>query len=209
MSMKLEISRFLMTVWMPGILTAIVCMFFYDAAPRYWLLALPLLLVLAFMTTLAEIHDRGGTLNVKRWWGSIEVAKQDVVESSPSFLDGISRLKLRRFVLPWGKIYFVPEWSKLRETAQIETSGADSGAKGAKALAALASFALAFSGFVAATAIRSRELDFRMRTSAARIEALVCVAVLGTLFLVTRKKSPSFANVVLFVATFIAGLAYR
>jgi hypothetical protein len=105
------ISPFLMTVWMPIILTTILCLFFYGSAPEYWLIALPLLLVVTFMTTLAEIHDEGHTVRVKRWWGSIEVAKQDVAKISPLLLDGIGVLKLRRFVFPWGRIYFVADWS--------------------------------------------------------------------------------------------------
>ena len=204
--MKLAISRFLMTVWMPMIFLAIVCLFLYGVALKYWLLVLPFLLVLAFMTTLAEIHDGGETVHVQRWWGSIALAKEDVAERTPFFLEGIGVLKLRRFVFPWGRIYFVDDWSDVGEPR----AGAEKKQQVVKPsiFTALASFVLAVSGFLAARAISSNVLDFSIKTPAMRIEALTVAGVLCIIFTTARKRNPSFANVALFMATLITGFVH-
>jgi hypothetical protein len=199
-----------MTLAMPIMLAAIVCLFFYGTAPQYWLLALPFLLVLAFMTTLAEIHDDGEKVHVKRWWNSRHVAKHDVTAIGPSFLDGIRVLQLRHYVFPWGRVYFVAEWSNL-ENGSVgvgEESASRETEPPSFIRTALESLLVAVSGFVAARAISLDVQDFRIETSAARVGALIIAATLCVLFAVVRTKKPSFANVVLFVATWIAGLVH-
>jgi hypothetical protein len=110
---------------MPALLTAWVCALFYGMPPLYWLLALPLLLTATFMSTLAEIRDEGRRIRVKRLWSSMDVPKADVVGTARSALEGIGALQLKRFVFPWGKIYFVSAWSKLG-VAQPRESRTDS-----------------------------------------------------------------------------------
>ena len=56
---------------MPAVLAAVVCLFLLHLPLLYWLFALPLLAVLGFMVTLAEVHDEGHQVLVKMLWSSI------------------------------------------------------------------------------------------------------------------------------------------
>ena len=103
--MKFSASPFVVRVWMPIMLGVGVFLFFHGMAPEYWLLALPLFLIVIFMSTLAEIHDEGHRIHVKTLWHSTEVLKEDVASVAQSLLEGVGVLRLRRFVLPWGRIY--------------------------------------------------------------------------------------------------------
>jgi uncharacterized membrane protein len=108
--MRQIMSRFIVTFWIPALLCAWVAALI-SGPKKFWLLALPILVVFAFMTTLASIHNRGKNLCVKRFWGSREVAASDVLEVRTSMLEGIGVVKLNRFAAPWGRIYFVKKWS--------------------------------------------------------------------------------------------------
>lgn len=201
--MKLTISRPVLTAWMPLMLSGIVLLFLNGLRPVYWLLASPLLVVLIFMITLAEVDRGHEALHVKRWWCSIEVRQRDVAEVAPSFLEGVSVLKLHNLAFPWGRrIYFVPEWSNL-----APKEGVVSGTKTQSFIQSIVeSAALAVSGFVAAWALSFKVVDFRIEASAAKVVALSLAGVLGLAFVTARKKKPTLANVSLYIATFIAGL---
>ena len=58
------------------------------------------MLVVFFMTTLAEIQDQGHRVHVKTLWRSIDVPKEDVAGIAPSIVEGVGVLRLRRFVFP-------------------------------------------------------------------------------------------------------------
>ena len=178
----------------------------------YWLLALPLLLVTAFMTMLADVHDEGQTIRVKRWWHSIHIAKEDVVNIGPSFLDGISVLELRRFAFPWGRIYFVDEWSTVGTAAAERAKGY--GTDGTKpsfrraVRAIIESITVAVFGFVAGRGTGASIHNFRIEASTARIEAIALAAALCVAFAIARSKKSSSAPLALYVAAWITGLVY-
>ncbi len=209
--MRLSASPFVVQVWMPIMFILGVYLFFHGMPPEHWLIGLPLLLIPVFMCTLAEVQDQGHRIQVKRLWHSIDLAKEDVAAISQSFVEGIGVLRLRRFVPPWGRVYFVTDWSKLGVASPgSETDGTDSkSSRYSFALGMLESLVVAISGFVAARAITASVHDFRLQTSALRIGAVTLAVALCVLFAVARARRPSFANVVLFVATFIGGVALR
>ena len=209
--MRLSASPFVVQVWMPIMFILGAYLFFHGMAPEYWLIGVPLLLIPAFMCTLAEVQDQGHRIQVRRLWHSIDVPKEDVATISQSFVEGIGVLRLRRFVPPWGRVYFVTDWSKLGVASPgSETERTNSRAtRYSLVRRVLESLVVAISGFVAARAITAGVHDFRLQTSAMRIAAAALVGALCVLFAVARARKPSFANVVLFVATFIAGLALR
>src|SRR5205085_1759848 len=100
--MKQTISPFVMTIWMPALLSIGCSLFLYGTAPIYWLLFLPMWLVIAFMSTLAAVRDDGQSIHIRRWWKSTVVLKQDIARIGPAFLDGVGVVYLRRFAFPWG-----------------------------------------------------------------------------------------------------------
>jgi hypothetical protein len=208
--MKLSASPFVVRVWMPMMLAVGVFLFFHGMAPEYWLLALPLLLIIIFMSTLAEIQDDGHRILVKTLWNSLAVPRQDVVKTAQSVLDGIGVLQLRRFVLPWGRIYFVADWSKLgvASAGTGEESTGDETKRHPFLRATFESLVVAISGFLAARAMSSGVHVFRIETSTQRMVAFTLAGALCVVFAIARARRPSFANVVLFVATSIAGLVH-
>ena len=76
------------------------------------------------------------------------------------------------------------------------------------ALSTLESFVVGISGLLAARAMTTAVYDLRLGTSAARIVAFTLAGALCLVFAIARTRRPSFANVVLFVATFVIGLAH-
>ena len=105
---------------MPILMCAGMWLFMRDMAPIYWLFALPIIPLAAFMTTLAAVHDDGGPIFVKQWWAAPKrIPRTDVLSNGESVHGGIGKLRLRRFVLPWGGIYFVHEWSVTSKEKEI------------------------------------------------------------------------------------------
>jgi hypothetical protein len=207
--MKLAASPFVVRVWMPMMLILGVCLFFRGAAPEYWLVALPLVLVAVFMSTLAEIQNEGRQIQVRTLWHSTEIPKEDVASIAQSSLEGIGVLRLRRFVLPWGRIYFVSDWSKLGVSLGHEKECTDAEPRPySSARVSFESLAVAISGFLAARAMRTGAHDFGLETPAMRIGMFAIAGILCVVFAIARTRRPSFANVTLFVATFMVGLAH-
>ena len=193
---------------MPLLFLTMMCLFLHGMAPGYWLVALPVLLLLGFMNTLADVHDAGHMLCIKRWWNSVDVPKRDVTRIAPSFLNGIGVLQLRRFVFPWGRIYFVSDWSNVgtidarsEGTALKRSSDVHSFVRNV-----LPSLAFAVSGFISARAISVNDSVFRIESPFARIIAFTIAVPLCAVFALTRTRKSSFANGVLFMATWIVGL---
>jgi len=180
-------------IWLPAMFGAMVCLFLSNMSPVYWLLVLPLLPLLIFIVALAEVHDEGRQIHVRRLWKSIYIPQEDIKKTSESFLDGIGVLHLRRFVFPIGRIYFVHEWS---------TRGPEK--ENSPIWGVLASAAMAISGFIAARAVNIPGFGFE--TPHARILAFVFAGALCVLFVATRRKKSGFANCMLFAAAYIVGL---
>ena len=195
---------------MPLMFLAMLWLFLHRQSPGYWLVAIPLLLLFGFMNTLADVHDLGNVLRIKRWWNSVDLPKGEITGISPSFIGGIGVLHLRQFAFPWGRIYFVEEWSNLEsvDTRSEKAASPEETAAGPRVRDSLASLALAVSGYICARAISNSVREFRIETYFARSAALTIAAALCILFAATRTKKPSFANVVLFVATWISGLVH-
>jgi hypothetical protein len=207
--MKLSASPFIVRVWMPILFLVGVYLFFHGTAPEYWLLALPLVLIVLFMATLAEIHDQGHRIHVRRLWHSIDVPREDVAGIAQSLLEGVGVLRLRRFVLPWGRIYFVSDWSKFgvvsggREGEETESEAKPH----SFTRAVIEILVVAISGLLAGRAIRSSVHGVIVETLALRVGWVIFALTLCVVFAIARRSWPSFANVVLFVATFIVGIA--
>ena len=164
------------------------------------------------MTTLAEVHDEGESLRVKRWWHTIHVAKLDVARIGPFFVGGISVMDFRRSVFPWGRIYFVDDWSKLGTLAAGHEKGAGTGGTKPSARrelrATLESLAVAVFGFITGRGTGAIIHNLRIETSATRIEALTLAAALCVAFGIAQKRKPGSAGLALYVATWIAGLVH-
>jgi len=192
---------------MPVMIAAGAWLFFRGMAPQYWLLGLPLLPIISFASTLAEIRDEGHQIRVKRLWGSRDVPKKNVVGTAHSALEGIGALQLKRFVFPWGKIYFVSDWSKLGvASARPRESNTDGDAPPKpSARATLWSLAAAVSGLLAARAMGRSAQGFRIETSLVRVAACILAGALCVVFAISRTRKPSLANVAMFLATFAAG----
>jgi hypothetical protein len=207
--MKLSGSPSVVRVWLPTILALWAFLLYHRMPPEYWLIPLPLYLVLAFMSTLADVKDDGNRIRVKRFGISTDVPRGDVVRTSQSFLKGIGTLQLKRFVLPWGKIYFVTDWSKVADlSAESEGEGAAKGSAYQSVCDILWSLAGAVSGFSAARAVTRYGHTLRIQPST-RMAAFALAGTLLVAFAIARKRKPGFANVVLFTAALVIGLVYR
>ena len=188
-----------------------VYLFFHGASPEYWLLALPFVLIVIFMTTLAEIDDEGPWIHVRRMWHSIEVPREDVTGIAQSLIEGVGVLRLRRFVLPWGRIYFVSDWSKFGVvSAGREGEGTEGETKPHSfAHAVIEALVVAISGFLAGRAIRPHVHGVIVETLALQVGYVIFTLTLCVVFAIARRSRPSLANVVLFIAIFIAAIAFR
>jgi hypothetical protein len=185
--------RTVVTIWAPVFFTGMMCLLLAHVSPIWWLFAAPALALVVFMTTLAEVRDEGKRVLVKSLWKSTFIPKDDVVGTSESFLEGIGVLRLRQFVPPWGRIYFVHEWS----TAPVER-------KTAAFWDLLAPTALALSGFAVARAVGTH--GFRIENRPGHIVGISSSIILCLLFVLIRRKMPSLANGLLFVGAMVVGL---
>ena len=192
-SARVSTPKSVIRIWLPAVFCAEACLFLSGMSPDYWLLAVPLVPIVVFMLTLAEVHEEGRQVHIERLWGSAQISKEDVLQMGESFLDGIGMIRPKRFVFPFGRIYFVHEWSTKK--AEGENSSKWN---------LLASAAMAISGFFAARVVNIHGLAFS--APHARILGLVLAGGLCTLFAATRRRKPAFANCVLFAAAYIVGL---
>lgn len=204
--MKRSASPFLVRVWMPVLLAVGVCLLFGGMPPLYWPLALPFLLVAAFPSTLAEIRNDGHRTLVKTLWNSMYVPNNEIVRTAESVLAGIGTLQLKRFVFPWGKIYFVADWSELGvESAESETHRLRDDTRQRPVRTALGSLAAAVSGFLAARGMSSVIHNPRVESAAMRVAACILAGTLCLVFAAARSRRPGFANVALFIASLTVG----
>jgi len=193
---------------MPILFTLGIYLFFRGTPPRYWPIALPLMLIPLFMATLADIRYQGQRLLVKRLWTSMDVAQDDVIVMAPSFLEGVGVLRLRRFVFPWGGVYFVSDWSKFGVEGPDFEGGPGNAVGRSTVRTVIEWLVVAISGFIAGRTLSSRAHVIDIQVSAHRTAALLISLALGVLFVITQRSRPSFANVALFLAISLAGIIF-
>jgi hypothetical protein len=178
--------------------------------PRYWTICILILPLLAYLNTLADIHISGEQIRIRRWWGSIYICENDILEISPSILEGIRRMRVRRFVPPWGIVYFVSDWSSVVLTQVApRIPAANRGAESLNRVPNLfASVLLGASGFVLGRVLGYDLPGLSITESSARALALLTSGALAVFFAFTRKRMPTWANILLFSSTLIAALIW-
>jgi hypothetical protein len=196
------------TLWMPALCSTGLFLFLNGLEPQYWVICIAVLPVLGFMNTLAEVRRQGKQIRIRRWWGSISVDESDIVDISRSVLQGIGRLRVRRFMPPWGVIYFVADWSNVEVlhdsiTVRQVDPPVDLRSRVADLFAAVL---IAASGFALGRMLISDFHKFSIARLSSSILALTISALLAVLFIFSRKRHGTLAAVLLFVATLIAAL---
>lgn len=196
------------TLWMPALFLLGLCLFLNGLPAQYWTICILIVPLLMYMNTLADIHSSDGQIRIRRWWGSIYVGENDILEMSPSMLEGIRRLRLRRFVPPWGIVYVVADWS----SAALPQGAAPSANRKPKSSNRVpnlfASVLLGTSGFVLGLVLGHDLPALSITGSSARILALLSAGVLAVFFGFTWKRMPTWANMLLFSSTLIAALIW-
>ena len=72
------------------------------------LILIPLFLGICFCASLAVLEIPDGTVRYRRFLRWTRVPYEEIVESGTSWaVFSIGYLRLKRFVFPWGKLYFV------------------------------------------------------------------------------------------------------
>src|SRR5215475_14135173 len=72
------------------------------------IILVPLILAILFCASLAVLEIPDGTVRYRRLFRWTTVPYDEIVESGTSWaVAGIAYLRLKRFVFPWGKLYFV------------------------------------------------------------------------------------------------------
>jgi hypothetical protein len=108
----MRVSPSVVRIWMPGLMTAGLCLFLYGQSLWAWLVGAPVFFLAAFMASLAQVRDDGSRVWIRRLWGTRSVPAKDVLARGRSFLDDIDVLRLRQPVFPWGRVYFVAQWTE-------------------------------------------------------------------------------------------------
>ena len=179
-----DVSPTVVTLWMPAFFLLGMYLFLNGMPAQYWSICVPLVPLLVYMNTLAEIHSSGGKLRIRRWWGSMYIAKSEVLDISPSMLQGIGRLHCRRFMPPWGVIYFVTDWSTL-ELPERKESSKPSAPTRERVPDVLASLLMGGSGFVVGKMLSGEFGTLSVKGTSANILVLTIAGSLGVLFLLT------------------------
>jgi hypothetical protein len=200
-----------LTLWIPALFVVGLCLFLNGEPPQYWTICVLIVPLLAYMNTLAEIHSSDGQIRIKRWWGSIRVAESEILEVSPSILEGIGRLRLRRFVPPWGIIYFLADLSSIevpKNHARARRNNRPITPR-ERMPHLIASVLLAAAGFVFGRMLGRDFHALWIKGFSAATAALTMSASLAVVFGLTRRRTPTVANVLLFLATSIAALVHN
>ena len=192
-----DVSPAVVTLWMPAFFLLGLYLFLNGMPAQYWSICVPLVPLLVYMNTLAEVHSSGGQLRIRRWWGSMYIAKSEVLDISPSMLQGIRRLHCRRFMPPWGVFYFVADWSAL------ELPSNQSPPTRERVPDVLASLLMGGSGFVVGKMLSGEFGTLSVKETSANILVLTIAGSLGVLFLLSRRKMPVLANALLYLAGLI------
>ena len=196
------------TLWMPALFFAGLYLFLNGLPPQYWVIGIPVLALLGFMNTLAEIHSEDKQIRIRRWWGSVCVNKSEIVDISPSVLQGIGRLRVRRFMPPWGIIYFVADWSSVEvaHTSVAVRHAIPAVNPRERVLNLVGSVLLGASGFVLGRMLNDDFHKLSIENPSVSILALTTSAALMVFFALVRKRRGTLANMLLFVAMLIAAL---
>jgi hypothetical protein len=198
------------TIWMPALFFAGLCLLLRGLQPRFWFICIPVIPLLGFMNTLAEIRSKEKQVRIKRWWGSICISESEILEISQSRLEGILRLRIRRFVPPWGVVYFVADWSNI-ETLRAGIAGRHSTPSDhprERVSNLISSVLLGISGFVLGRALTEDFHKFSIENRATSILILATSVGFAGLFAFARKRAPTLANLLLFAAMFIVALLF-
>ncbi|WP_180539997.1 hypothetical protein [Nevskia soli] len=202
------IPAVVVNLWLPLVLGAGLVLLLAGEPLPYWTICLPLLPLLAYMNTLASIRAREGEIQIQRWWGSKTVPKDQIQDISPSALEGVCRLRLRHFVAPWGSVYFVSDWSDAivsRKNAEAEVCAQGEGTPWVLP-SWVGSSALALSGFILGRVLSNDFHALLTEEYALGATGIAVSAILAVLFVVTRKRTPVLANVMLFCAMMVAAM---
>jgi hypothetical protein len=99
---------FLLRLWLPFILLLGVSTALWGG--RHWVvLSLPPVLVALFYLSAVQIRPGPKMLRWRRLFNWQDVPYENILECKVSIAPGIGLLRLRRFVFPWGRLYFVRE----------------------------------------------------------------------------------------------------
>jgi hypothetical protein len=95
-------------IWGP-VLCAVSWLFFSieDFPDRRSLVTLPVLVAALFGASLAIVEVRGGVLRYRRLFRWKTIPKDDIVSARIVWGPFIGSMRLKRFVFPWGRLYFV------------------------------------------------------------------------------------------------------
>jgi len=69
--------------------------------------AIPLLLLAIFHASVAVVEVRGGVIRYRRLFKWADIQSEEVLSARPVWPPLLGSIKLKRFVLPWGRLYFV------------------------------------------------------------------------------------------------------
>src|SRR5579884_2384520 len=196
------------TLWMPVLISAGLFIFLKGLEPQYWLIWIAILPLLVFLNTLAEVQRQDKQIHIRRWWGSMFIDETEVIDISRSALRGVGRLRLRRFMPPWGVVYFVADWSKVEMQQRSVTPRQVPPLFHLRSRVANLFSAVLFaaSGFALGRMLITDFHKFLFARPLASIPALTMSALLIMLFVFLQKRNGTLANVLLFIAMLIAAL---
>jgi hypothetical protein len=81
--------------------------FGHDFPTLRFLPALPLLLLAAFLASLAVVEEAGGVIRYRRLFKWRELRREDILSAKVVWQPFIGSIQLRKPILPWGRLYFV------------------------------------------------------------------------------------------------------
>lgn len=99
---------FVLKLWLPLILLAGMSVVLRQAHHAY-ALGLPIALWAVFNLSAAQVKAGDQVLKYRRLFRWKQVAYEEIRECKVSWLPALGFLRLRQFVPPWGKVYFVLE----------------------------------------------------------------------------------------------------
>ena len=100
-------SVFILKFWLPLILLG--CTFVFWMGQFRWaqlVILIPLFLGILFNASLAVLQIPDGSIRFRRWFKWKRLAYDEIVGCG-ILGGGIGSIRLKRFLLPWGRLYFV------------------------------------------------------------------------------------------------------
>jgi len=99
---------FISKVWGPILWVAASLLLFGKEFPGWrFLLASPFLIVALFEASLATVEVRGGVLRYRRLFKWTIIPEGDIVSARVVWHPFIASMRLKRFLFPWGRLYFI------------------------------------------------------------------------------------------------------